>query len=123
MLKAALEAGAVGYLLKNISAEELVEAIKSAHAGKPSLAPEAAQALIQSATAPPSLGHELTPREYDVLDHLVEGLTNAEIAQRLGVKPSTVKNHISNILSKLNAASRTEAVSLALKHKLVSHPD
>jgi NarL family two-component system response regulator LiaR len=120
-VQAALEAGAVGYLLKNISAAELVDAIKSAHIGKPSLAPEAAQALIQSITAPPSLGYDLTPREFDVLNHLVEGLTNAEIAQRLNVKPSTVKNHISNILSKLGAASRTEAVSLALKHKLVNH--
>jgi len=119
MLKAALEAGAVGYLLKNISAAELVEAIKGAHVGKPSLAPEATQALIQSITAPPSLGYDLTPREFDVLNHLVEGLTNAEIAQRLGVKPSTVKNHISNILSKLGAVSRTEAATLALKHKLV----
>lgn len=119
MLKAALEAGAIGYLLKNISAAELVEAIKGAHVGKPSLAPEATQALIQSATAPPSLGYDLTPREFDVLNHLVEGLTNAEIAQRLGVKPSTVKNHVSNILSKLGAASRTEAATLALKHKLV----
>lgn len=120
-LQAALEAGAVGYLLKNISAAELVEAIKAAHVGKASLAPEATQALIQSTTAPPSLGYDLTPREFDVLNHLVVGLTNAEIAQRLGVKPSTVKNHISNILSKLGAASRTEAVSLALKHKLVNH--
>jgi NarL family two-component system response regulator LiaR len=65
------------------------------------------------------LGHDLTPREFDVLNHLVKGLTNAEVAQLLGIKPSTVKNHISNILSKLGAASRTEAVSLALKHKLV----
>ena len=121
MVQAALEAGAVGYLLKNISAAELVEAIKAAHIGKPSLAPEATQALIRATTAPPSLGYDLTPREFDVLNHLVEGLTNAEVAQRLGIKPSTVKNHISNILSKLGAASRTEAVSLALKHKLVHH--
>jgi NarL family two-component system response regulator LiaR len=119
MLHAALEAGAVGYLLKNISAAELVEAIKAAHVGKSSLAPEAIQELIRAATASPSLGHDLTPREFDVLNHLVKGLTNAEVAQLLGIKPSTVKNHISNILSKLGAASRTEAVSLALKHKLV----
>ena len=120
-LQAALKAGAVGYLLKNISAVELVEAIKAAYVGKPSLAPEATQALIRAATASPSLGHDLTLREFDVLNHLVQGLTNAEIAQRLEVKPSTVKNHISNILSKLGAASRTEAVSLALKHKLANH--
>lgn len=118
-VQAALEAGAIGYLLKNISAAELVEAIKAAHVGKPSLAPEATQALIRATIASPSLGHDLTPREFDVLNQLVEGLTNAEIAQRLGIKPSTVKNHISNILSKLGAVSRTEAATLALKHKLV----
>jgi NarL family two-component system response regulator LiaR len=119
ILQAALEAGAIGYLLKNISAAELVDAIKAAHVGKSSLAPEATQELIRAATASPSLGHDLTPREFDVLDHLVKGLTNAEVAHLLGIKPSTVKNHISNIFSKLGAASRTEAVSLALKHKLV----
>ena len=123
MLQAALEAGAVGYLLKNISATELVEAIQAAYIGKSTLAPEATQVLVRAATAPPSLGHDLTPREFDVLNHMVKGLTNAEIAQLLGIKPSTVKNHISNILSKLGAASRTEAVSLALKHKLVHHSD
>jgi NarL family two-component system response regulator LiaR len=121
MLHAALEAGAVGYLLKNITAVELVEAIKGAHVGKSSLAPEATQELIRAATASPSLGYDLTPREFDVLKHLLAGLTNAEIAQLLGIKPSTAKNHISNILSKLGAASRTEAVSLALKHKLIYH--
>jgi NarL family two-component system response regulator LiaR len=123
MLQAALEAGAVGYLLKNISATELVEAIQAAYIGKSTLAPEATQVLVRAATAPPSFGHDLTPREFDVLNHMVKGLTNAEIAQLLGIKPSTVKNHISNILSKLGAASRTEAVSLALKHKLVHHSD
>jgi NarL family two-component system response regulator LiaR len=121
MLQAALDAGAVGFLLKNISAKELVEAIKAASKGKPSLAPEATQALIQAATSPPSLGHDLTPREIDVLNHLVEGLTNAEIAQRLGIKPSTAKNHIKSIMSKLGAVSRTEAATLALTHKLVRH--
>jgi NarL family two-component system response regulator LiaR len=121
ILQAALEAGAVGYLLKNISAAELAEAIKTANVGKPTLAPEATQALIHAVTAPPSLGHDLTPREFDVLNHLAEGLTNAEVAQRLGISPSTVKNHISNILSKLGAASRTEAATIALKHKLVHH--
>jgi NarL family two-component system response regulator LiaR len=121
MLQAALKAGAVGFLLKNISAVELVEAIQAAFIGKSSLAPEATQELIRAATGPPSLGYDLTPREFDVLNQMVKGLTNAEIAQQLGIKPSTVKNHISNILSKLSAASRTEAVSLALKHKLVRH--
>ncbi len=120
MVQTALEAGAFGYLLKNISASELAEAIRAAKAGKSSLAPEAAQALIKAATAPPPLGHDLTPRELEVLELLVKGLTNAQIAYQLTISASTVKNHISNILPKLNASSRTEAVALALKHKIIS---
>ncbi len=120
MVQTALEAGAFGYLLKNISARELAEAIRAAKAGKSSLAPEATQALIKAATAPPPLGHDLTPRELEILEHLVKGLTNAQIAQQLTISPATVKNHISNILPKLDASSRTEAVALALQHKLVS---
>jgi NarL family two-component system response regulator LiaR len=119
-LRAALDAGAAGYLLKNISARELAMAIKDAKAGKPSLAPEATQALIQAATAPPSLGHDLTQRELQVLGHLIQGLTNLEIAQRIGVRPSTVKNHVSSILNKLGAASRTEAATLAIRHNLIN---
>jgi NarL family two-component system response regulator LiaR len=121
-LQDALDAGAVGYLLKNISAEDLSNAIRNAMVGKPSLAPEATKALIEAATSPPQLGHDLTARELDVLEHLVSGLTNAEIAQKLNVKPATVKNHVSNLLAKLGAASRTEAVALALKHNLI-HKD
>lgn len=120
MVQTALEAGAFGYLLKNISASELAEAIRAAKAGKSSLAPEAAQALIKAATAPPPLGHDLTPRELEVLELLVKGLTNAQIAYQLTISAATVKNHISNILPKLNASSRTEAVALALKHKIIS---
>lgn len=120
MVQTALEAGAFGYLLKNISARELAEAIRAAKVGKSSLAPEATQALIKAATAPPPLGHDLTPRELEILEHLVKGLTNAQIAQQLTISPATVKNHISNILPKLDASSRTEAVALALQHKLVS---
>lgn len=120
MVQTALEAGAFGYLLKNISARELAEAIRAAKVGKSSLAPEATQALIKAATAPPPLGNDLTPRELEILEHLVKGLTNAQIAQQLTISPATVKNHISNILPKLDASSRTEAVALALQHKLVS---
>jgi NarL family two-component system response regulator LiaR len=120
MVQTALEAGAFGYLLKNISASELAEAIRAAKAGKSSLAPEAAQALIKAATAPPPLGHDLTPRELEVLELLVKGLTNAQIAYQLTISAATVKNHISNILPKFNASSRTEAVALALKHKIIS---
>ena len=120
LVEGALQAGAIGYLLKNVSADELADAIRAAHAGRPTLAPEATQALIQSARKPRTLGYDLTERELEVLALMVEGLGNPEIAERLVVSRSTVKFHVSNILSKLGAASRTEAVSLALKHNLVT---
>jgi NarL family two-component system response regulator LiaR len=120
LVEGALQAGAIGYLLKNISADELADAIRAAHSGRPTLAPEAAQALIRSARKPQSPGHDLTERELDVLALMVEGLSNPEIANRLVVSRSTVKFHVSNVLSKLGVTSRTEAVSIALKNKLVS---
>jgi NarL family two-component system response regulator LiaR len=120
LVQGALEAGAIGYLLKNVSADELADAIQAVHAGRPTLAPEAAQALIQTTTQPPGPGYNLTEREREVLALMVEGLSNPEIAERLIVGRSTVKFHVSNILSKLGVTSRTEAVSLALQHHLVT---
>ncbi len=121
LVQGALRAGAMGYLLKNVSADELAKAIRSAYAGQSTLAPEAAQVLIESTQHPDSgLVEELTPREMDVLKLLVDGLSNPQIADELVVSRSTVKFHVSSILAKLNVSSRTEAVSLALKKKLVS---
>lgn len=120
LVQAALRAGAIGYLLKDVSAYELADAIRAAHAGKPRLAPEAAEALIHAATQPPAPGHDLTGREREVLALMVEGLNNADIAERLVVSQSTAKFHVSSILSKLGVSSRTEAVAMALKHHLVS---
>lgn len=120
LVHGALEAGAIGYLLKNVSVDELGHAIRAAHAGQPTLAPEAAQSLIHTSTHPASnLGHDLTDREKEVLVLMVEGLNNVEIAERLVVSRSTVRFHVSNILSKLQVTSRTEAVAVALKSHLV----
>jgi two-component system, NarL family, response regulator LiaR len=116
----ALQAGAIGYLLKDVSANELARAIRAAHAGRATLAPEATQALVQAANQPPAPGHDLTERERVVLALLVEGLNNTQIAARLVVSPSTIKSHVSNILSKLGVSSRSEAVALALRSGLVS---
>jgi len=119
LVQAALQAGAIGYLLKNVSAEELAAAIRMANIGQPTLAAEAAQVLIQASRQATSPRIELTEREQEVLALLVEGLSNLQIAERLVVSRSTVKFHVSSILSKLGVSSRTEAVALALKNHLV----
>jgi NarL family two-component system response regulator LiaR len=119
LVQGALKAGAIGYLLKNVSADELVRAIRAAHAGRPTLAPEATQVLIHAATQPMTPGSDLTEREREVLALMVEGLSNHDIAAKLYVSQSTVKFHVSSILSKLYVTNRTEAVALAVKQKLV----
>jgi len=119
LIKNALEAGAIGYLLKDVSASELARAIRAAHSGRATISPEAAQALVQQAHQSPVPGIDLTEREREVLTLMIEGLNNTQIAGRLTVSPSTIKSHVSNILSKLGAASRTEAVTLALRSRIV----
>jgi len=119
-IKNALEAGAIGYLLKDVSANELARAIRAAHAGRATLSPDVAQVIVHAAGQPPKPGLDLTERERVVLALMVEGLNNTQIAGRLTVSPSTIKSHVSNILTKLGVSSRTEAVTLALRHGLVT---
>ena len=115
----ALQAGAMSYLLKDVTAEELAQAIRAAHAGRTSLATEAAIALVHAANQPVPPGYNLTDRELDVLALMVDGLSNPQIAKELTVSPSTIKTHVSNILSKLEVTSRSEAVALAVRCQLV----
>lgn len=118
LVRNALEAGAIGYLLKDVTADELVHAIRAAHAGRATLSPEVAQTLVEAANEPRP-GLDLTERELEVLALMVEGLNNTQIAGKLTVSPSTIKSHVSNILSKLGVESRTEAVTLALRSHLI----
>lgn len=121
LVEEALKAGATGYLLKNVTAEELASAIRSAYAGQATLAPEATEALIESARQRPGIGFDLTEREKEVLSLLVAGGTNHEIAEQLSLSEATVKFHLSNIFTKLGAKNRVEAATIALEHNLVNH--
>jgi NarL family two-component system response regulator LiaR len=118
----ALQAGAMGYLLKNVSIDELADAVRAAYAGRATLAPEATQALVRavrSANQAPEPDYGLSPREREVLALLVEGLSNPEIAERLTISRSTVAGHVSGILAKLGVSNRAEAISTAFRAKLV----
>jgi NarL family two-component system response regulator LiaR len=120
LVQAVLQAGAIGYLLKSVSADELAAAIRAAHAGRPTLAPEVAQALIGVIMQPHGLGHDLTPREREVLALMIGGLSNTEIAERMVISRSTVKFFVSSILAKLGVTSRVEAVAIAVQRHLVN---
>ena len=119
LVQGAMQAGAIGYLIKGVSVEELANAIRAAHAGQSTLTAEAMEALVQPTVPTSQLGHDLTEREREVLVLLVEGLSNADIAARLHLSVAAVKYHVSGILSKLGAANRTEAAALAREHNLV----
>lgn len=119
MVQGALQAGAVGYLQKNVTAQELGHAIRSACEGRMTLSPEATQILANSVAQPQIRGEQLTERERDVLKCIVDGLNNNQIAEKLVVSLGTVKFHVSNIFQKLGVDSRVEAVKLAIEQKLV----
>ena len=119
LIEDSLKAGAIGYVLKNISGDKLVATIRDADKGKSTLSSEASDFLISNIKKPPVADYQLTGQEKNILACLVEGLSNKKIAQKLVLSLSTVKFHVSNILNKLGVSSRTEAVSLAIKNKLV----
>jgi two-component system, NarL family, response regulator LiaR len=119
-VQAALRAGVVSYLMKNVSIAELASAIRRAYHGETTLSPEATQALVQAASQP-APQYPLTAREKQVLELLAKGYSNTEIGHALNIGASTVKKHVSSILEKMGTVSRTEAVITAIRHKLVEH--
>jgi two-component system, NarL family, response regulator LiaR len=118
-LERALKAGATSYLTKNVTADELAQAIRAAQVGRATISPEVTEVLMGVARQKPGTGSDLTDRELQVLSLLVKGHSNAEIASRLNVTVATVKFHLINIFSKLGVKSRVEAVTLSLDHKLI----
>ena len=119
MVQEALEAGAVSYLIKNVTSAELTSAIEKAFTGIPTLSPEATKALIQANIRSVKPDYNLSPRELEVLEKLVAGLSNPQIAEALFISRATVKRHVSNIFTKLAVGNRTEAVALAIKDDIL----
>jgi NarL family two-component system response regulator LiaR len=120
LVQGVLAAGAISYLLKNVTSDELAKAIRDAFSGRSTLSPEAARVLIQSTRPTDQSGYDLTERELEVLRLVVQGQSNQQIAETLVISLATVKAHISSILSKLQVSSRAEATAYAIKHKIVS---
>src|SRR5512147_986476 len=120
LVQGVLASGAIGYLLKNITSDELAKAIRDAVSGKSTLSPEAATALVHATRPTRQLSPDLTEREKEVLNLVVQGQSNQQIADAMVISLATVKAHISNILSKLQVSSRAEVIAYAIKHKLAS---
>lgn len=120
LVQGVLAAGAMSYLLKNVTSDELAKAIRDAVSGRSTLSPEAARVLIQATRPAKQPLYDLTEREMEVLNLVVQGYSNQQIADTLVISLATVKAHISSILSKLQVSSRAEAIAYAIKHKLVS---
>ena len=119
LVQQAIRAGAVGYLLKNMTMGDLAEAIRAAYAGRPVMAPEATAAMMQALSQPAVESIDLTERERQILSLMVDGLSNQEIAYRLVVSELTARFHVSNILMKLGVNNRTAAVRTAIQLKLL----
>jgi len=120
LVQGVLAAGAISYLLKNVTSDELAAAIRAASLGKSTLSPEAARVLVQATRPTKQPWLELTEREGQVLSLVVQGQSNRQIADAMFISVATVKAHVSNILSKLQVSSRAEAITYAIKHKIVS---
>lgn len=118
LVESVIQAGAISYLLKTVNTDELAAAIHEAYVGKATLSAEATQALVNVAQQPDA-EYSLTQRQLDVLRLMVAGQTNQQIAQALTISISTVKKHVSNILTALNTDSRTHATAIAVQHALV----
>jgi NarL family two-component system response regulator LiaR len=122
-LMPAIEAGAAGYLLKNVEPAELARAVRAAHAGKALLDPTVAAALVQTIAARPapigSDSHRLTRREQEVLELIARGRSNKRIAFELDISEKTVKTHVGHVLAKLGVSDRTQAALLAVSEGLV----
>jgi NarL family two-component system response regulator LiaR len=119
----AIKAGALGYLLKDSGPEELVKAIRQVHRGEPSLEPTIARKMLTELSHPPKApvtADPLTQRELDVLRLVAQGKNNKEIGEQLAISEMTVRTHMSNILSKLHLASRTQAALYALREGIAS---
>ncbi len=117
-----MTAGASGYLLKDSGADELMHAIRSIHSGHLIMSPTVMQALSNAARKQTSKSHpafELTPRELEVLQGIVDGLTNQGIAVKLGISATTVRSHVSSVLAKLNVTNRTQAALIAQEQHLL----
>ena len=122
----AIKAGALGYLLKDSSPEELVQAIHQVHLGQSSLHPSIARKLLQEISRPsgrPTILEPLTERELEVLRLVARGMSNRQIADQMVISEATVRTHVSNILSKLHLASRTEAALYAIREGLATLED
>lgn len=115
-----LRAGAISYILKTGTIDEVANAVRAAYRGKATLAPEATSVLMSTIHQPIKVGYDLSKQELRVLALLVEGLNNREIAERMVVSQSTVKAHVGNIFAKLNTNSRTKAITIAMRHQLVN---
>jgi NarL family two-component system response regulator LiaR len=120
LVGAAIKAGAISYILKNVSPDKIAETIRDAFAGKSNLSPEATQAIIEEVKEPSPNKFSFTKQEMNILNLIVKGYSNKTIASKLYISQHTVKFHIGNILSKLGAETRTEAAAIATRNKLVS---